>query len=368
MTDPHASSFIARTRQFLDREWKSICDSSGTPENDRLVPTHIRDAVRESINSKTKTYRYVLPTQLLAKSVDSSLDSRSVQVECGLTGPFDARSLCHKVIVPFDRANHNVLGGSSEPYVNNPLRIPAISASYRQAQKNKVGFDLLCTVLDFAQAKPNAVRSLFRFVLQTLWDRLGESQIVYPVPNRVSFPGAKSAITEFVRDPIGGVRLQTTAAALFRCIGDKFRLFKDVRTSSINAPDAATGRIADLECLDESETIVLGVEIKDRQLTLTQTQDKLPAIRAQGVREFLFLVQNGISGDDDAQVRRLIDEQFATGQNLYVCEFGSFLDACLILLGEDARRSLLTRIGEELDAQKVDLAHRQAWQRLMQKL
>src|SRR5579863_2057347 len=118
-------NFLQEARQRLRAEWNSIqAGESQLPAD--VLPTKISEAISRSIDSATKTYRYVLPTQLLAKLVDADLDCRCIQVGSGLKNSFDARSVCHEVIVPFDRENHGVLGGSAEPYLNNPLRIPAI--------------------------------------------------------------------------------------------------------------------------------------------------------------------------------------------------------------------------------------------------
>lgn len=102
----------------LANEWTSV--RAGTATVSQAVPQNIRDAIKRSVNSKGKTYRYVLPTQLIAKAVNPTLDCRSVQATSGLNGAFDARSVCDEVIVPFDRDNENVLGGSTEPYANVP--------------------------------------------------------------------------------------------------------------------------------------------------------------------------------------------------------------------------------------------------------
>src|SRR5438552_3214789 len=75
--------------------------------------------IRRCINARRKTYRYVLPTQLLAKLADPTIDCRCLQASRGDAGAFDARTVAHGVIVPFDRDNDKVLGGSAEPYVSN---------------------------------------------------------------------------------------------------------------------------------------------------------------------------------------------------------------------------------------------------------
>jgi hypothetical protein len=97
----------------LQQEWAATLNGTATISDE--VPQSIRDAIIRSINSKTKTYRYVLPTQLLAKATDSALDCRTIQANAQMIGAFDARSVCQDVIVPFDRATESVLGGSAEP-------------------------------------------------------------------------------------------------------------------------------------------------------------------------------------------------------------------------------------------------------------
>lgn len=75
-----------------------------------------------------KTYKYILITQLVAKSVDKEINALSLQASAPLEGAFDSRSLCHKVIVPFERKFlNNALGGSNEPYLNKPARFTQLS-------------------------------------------------------------------------------------------------------------------------------------------------------------------------------------------------------------------------------------------------
>jgi hypothetical protein len=155
--------------------------------------------------------------------------------------------------------------------------------------------------------------------------------------------------------------MQSVAVALFRTIGSRFNLFTEVHSANINAADAATGQVADLECKNPSGDIVLAVEVKDRQLTLVQTQEKVPAIRAKGISEFVFLVQGGISPDDVNNVEEIARKEFASGQNIYVSDFVQFFDTCLVLFGEQGRHAFLRAVGDALDENRADISHRRAW-------
>ncbi len=347
----------------LASEWLYVsAGRGGAPSG---IDSAIRDAIRRSINSKTKTYRYVLPTQLLSKLARPELDCRSVQAGSGLAGSFDARSICHGVVVPFDRENNNVLGGSSEPYLNNPLRIPAISPAARRAQKDKDGFGDLMKVLDYAQDNPQRLVELVRDVLAAIKDRLGEVSVTYPVPNRASLQQTRAMLADFLSDRTGGLRSQAVAVAIFRVIGIRFNLFAEVRESNVNAADASTRSAADLECVDEAGQTVMAVEVKDRQLELRQVQDKLPAARERGIRELLFLVQGGTAVEDAQGVADTITREFVTGQNVYVLEWEEFIGSCLVLFGEMGRREVLQQVGKELDQQKADIGHRRKWAELL---
>lgn len=357
-----AIGLVELVRGHLASEWLYV--TAGATVVTGIDP-ELRDAIRRSINSKTKTYRYVLPTQLLSKLARPELDCRSIQAGSGLTGSFDARSICHGVIVSFDRENNSVLGGSSEPYLNNPLRIPAIRPAARRAQKDKEGFDDLMKVLNYAQQNPQELIGLVREVLMAIQDRLAEVSVTYPVPNRVSLQQAQATLKDFLGDRSGGLRLQAVAVAIFRAIGERFKLFADVRSDNINAADASTGSAADLECVDDVGDIVMAVEVKDRHLTLRQMQDKLPAVREKGIREMLFLVQGGTAGDDAQDVATALSRQFVTGQNLYVLEWDEFLTSCLVLFGEAGRREFLKHVGKELDRQRADISHRRKWASLL---
>lgn len=360
------SALIEQARRILEVCWKETQTTTGPSEAPSL-PGPIRDAVGISINSATKSYRYVLPTQLLAKLADPSLDCRAVQESAKMPGSFDARTLCKDVIVPFDRAHHNVLGGSGDPYVSNPLRIPAITKEARSAQRDREGFDALCAVVDYVEKGKGDCKAVFQVALGTILGRLQKVKVLYPVPNRVSLSQATSLVESFLSQRTGGVRMQAVSAGLFRAIGEMFAIFERVVSKHVNVADLRTGSAADLECLASDGSVMIAVEVKDRQLTLTDVQDKLQTARQKGVRELLYLVRGIAKAKDAKDIEDLAQREFAAGQNVYVCKFSEFLHAAMILLQEKGRRIMLQRTGAELD-ERGDLSDRQTWGDLLASL
>ncbi len=366
MPSKHPGSLALDAKRILEGSWKHIQSGAGDRASGS-VPERIRDAIEKSINSSVKTYRYVLPTQLLAKLANPSLDCRVVQQSAEMEGSYDARTLCRKVIVPFDRENHKVLGGSGDPYVNNPLRIPAITKQHRSAQMHPEGFDALCEVLEYVENDQARCKTVFDIVLAVIFERLQKVEIVYPVPNRSSLAQVASVVATFLSHRTGGVRMQAVAAGLFGTLGATLAIFDRVVSRHVNAADLRTGSAADLECLAEDGSVVMAVEVKDRELTVTDLQDKLESARQKGVQELLYLVRGMVRSSDAEKVKDISVRQFATGQNIYVCDFTQFLHSALIILREKGRRLMLQNIGVELD-KRADLSDRQAWRDLLASL
>jgi len=108
----------AKAEEIILRAYRTKCQKSDD----------ITAGIKKVLNGSHKTYKYVLVTGILAKAVNSSANPIALQAGAPLTGAFDARSLCHKVLVPFERNFlDNVLGGSNEPFLNKPARFTHLS-------------------------------------------------------------------------------------------------------------------------------------------------------------------------------------------------------------------------------------------------
>jgi len=360
-----AGWLAARAAELLAEAWARVCaeaEQAGTLASGQIEPRLRRD-IRAAVNSSTKSYRYVLPTQLIAKLADVCLDCQCLQMTRGGAGAFDARTVAHGVVVPFDQQNHCVLGGSPEPYVNNPLRVPEVSPRYRRAQKNKRDWDALCRVLSLVQKDPSGrkAQAVLDHVLREIRVRLNEVAVTYSAPQRISLDGLMSVLRDYLRHPSGGDRLLAATAGLFSVLGRLFHLCREVRRANISAADAATGLLADLECVGEDGTMVFAVEVKDRELTITHLTSKMAGVRQKQVTELFFIAQSGVARGDRKAVEAQVAREFAGGHNIYLTDFQTLARSALALLGERGRREFALEVGRQLEAFKSDLVHRRAW-------
>lgn len=361
------ADLVEKCRDVLKREWEKVSSSEGLLETGNNLTNDFIEVIARSINSKTKSYRYVLPTQLVAKLADPGLDCRCLQAGRGGDGAFDARSVAHKVIVPFDKANENVLGGSPEPYVNNPLRRPELSRKYRNQQKDKAGWDDLCLIVETIENERSQELTLtiFRRTLSEIYRRLTQTRVTYSVPKRISTNQLLGMIDAFIKVGSGGDRVLTISTALLETVGEVFNIFSEVRRFNINAADASSGLVADIECCNTNGEIVLVVEVKDKQLTFNQIQDKLPAIRSRSVSEILFLAQKGVVFENGSKIEDLVEKEFASGQNIYILKLTDLLPTLFVFIGEEGRRRFMNKVGEVLDKYGSRFRDRRHWAALL---
>lgn len=122
----------------------------------------ISGQIKTIINGTHKTYKYILVNGLLAKATNPKANPLALQAGSQLEGAFDARSLCHKVLVPFERTFlQNALGGSNEPFLNKPARFPELSSTNAVRKgKDKATLLSIIDVLENISASDDALAYL----------------------------------------------------------------------------------------------------------------------------------------------------------------------------------------------------------------
>jgi len=227
----------------------------------------------------------------------------------------------------------------------------------------------LIFVLDLVQSRDEAhfTKQVFDQVLFEIRKLLEDVTVIYPTPSRISLEQTQKLIRDFLSERSGGERLEAVATSLFRTIAEKFKLFDQVKREKVNAADASSGMVADIECYLNDE-IVLLVEVKDRSLNLTQLNAKVDIARSNRIRELLFMAEQGVQESNKEDIKKKISQEFTSGQNIYVIDLLSFSTGIMILLGETGRVHFLNKIGSELEKSKSSIKHRKAWANLLREI
>jgi hypothetical protein len=345
-----------KARDELEKLWETVL-------NDEALTAP--DPVSRLINHDQVSIRFCLPTQLLGKLTDHSLDAMSLQRGDGSDGKWDPRGFASQVIVPWNRKNQNVLGASGDPYVSNPLRRPRVDSGLDQAG-DREGWENLGTLLTQVQEKndPEHTKQAVIQVLTAIRERLKELTFVYVLPDRISRDQAVGLAKQFLSEKSGGDRGVAVAAAAFEAIRERLGHYTEVRRGVVNASDAATLAAGDLECTDHNGEIILAVEVKERLIRLEDVQAALIKAREAGVKE-LIICSHGPAEKDYATISSAIDNAWASGTNIYSVTIGDFLLNVLPILGEQGGKSFIANVGKQLDKFNTQPKHRKAWKELL---
>ena len=347
-------------KRVLGILWLEINDSDGSD----FCP-ELKDTLITIINSDTMTYRYAPITQLLAKSVYPALDCRCIQKNRSriTLGNFDARSVCHKVIIPWEAEIDRPLGGSKEPYTNNPFRVHEFSEALGSNQKNKKHWSLLVGLFQYIEDNPEISGPALRQVILEI-KKARETQVVeYPSIPRISLFGGMKLVADFLAVKSGGERLQLICYALMLAMKDKFGLYDDVKTAKINAADTYDRKPADVVCYKSNE-IVMAIEVKDTNLDTHMFESSVRNSRFSSVKELMFFVRND-HPFDISSFRTKIDSAFTSGVNVYIVNHEEFLASIFMLIGEEGRTVFASCVVEAMDVMNVSFNTKKDWANLL---
>ncbi len=143
----------SKNEMTAPRELDSAWEASSIP-NTIEINAIIADKITEIMANHDLTYRYILVTGILGKIVNPDIHPRALQKRSLLKGAYDARSLCHKVVVPFEHSKGDLWGLSNEPFLNKPARHPELDKNNPQL-RDKIGAGLAHDVLEWADTSSN---------------------------------------------------------------------------------------------------------------------------------------------------------------------------------------------------------------------
>lgn len=143
------------------------------------------------IDNTHLTFKYILFTAVLAKATDSSINPLCLQKKSELPGAYDARTVCHKVVVPFEMETlEKALGGSNEPFLNKPARFPELDKNNAVRRGNDQELlDALCDNLPTIQTSEDAYECLIYLLRKLIVIREEKKQrAIFSLPDSANLP------------------------------------------------------------------------------------------------------------------------------------------------------------------------------------
>lgn len=262
----------------------------------REIPATEWDSeIRTIIQGKHLTFRYILVTALLGKATNPNINALSLQAGADVEGAYDARSLCHGVVVPIERQLlSRSLGGSNEPFLNKPARFPTISISNAvRAGRDRELLLILHKVLSEVGTSEQAFSSLCNAMRYTIARQVARTER-FPQLSQSADSHLKiiEFVDAFVIRSIEGQVAAILSGTILSTYFDQLEGF-EVTVHPVNQSGASSNEVADVD-IKKNGKIFVAVEVKDKQFNEQDVDHAAFKASQYGLKSITFVI--GVNG------------------------------------------------------------------------
>lgn len=237
------------------------------------------------------TFKYIMTNALLAKATNPEINPLCLQVKSTLDGAYDARSLCHNVLVPFEREKlANALGGSNEPFLNKPARFPNLSNNnaVRRGNDQKL-LDLLCSFLPQIETQEEAFDALSDAVFFAVCIAREKAQIfsvqAQRVPDNIEI---SNIVDSLLSESFEGQTLALVVGGLMRLLAYSLKGDTRVEVHVVNQCGASSKEVSDIDVYLEDQ-LLYAIEAKDKLFTAQDVDHAVAKVAAVGHNRLMFV-------------------------------------------------------------------------------
>lgn len=258
--------------------------------------------IEKVLRGSHKTYRYVLVTALLAKSTNSEIDALSLQAGDESEGAYDARSLCHTVIVPFERKYYpNGIGGSNEPFLNKPARFTRLSEDNAVRRGNDM--EILKMVITILSSIKSA-KSAFLYLSSAIYDI---AQISKEKEEKYTFPALdipQATLPQTTLDYIVALTKQSFEGEISPLVVSALEhLYYEgtnkVIPHKVNESGTSSKEVGDIDVFTSSDELLSSIEVKDKDFTKEDVEHAIHKFALSKVEKSLFIFGRKVNFDKD---------------------------------------------------------------------
>ncbi len=252
-------------------------------------PTGEYQPLKDVLLGDHLTYRYILFTGIVAKNVDTSINPLTLQKGSELEGAYDARSVCHKAVVPMERAiMGGRLGESNEPFLNKPARFKELSKdnAVRKGRDQKLLFSSIEALSslngDNASEMLNlAVFYIFQRPSRDVDDLLSDGD--------TSLIAIHNFIDQTVSVSDEGQSAVVCVGAALTLMAKSFNENMTVKVHPVNQAGSSSKEIGDID-VEVNGKAVFTVEVKDKEFTSDDVDHAVKKAVQGGLKSLYFVM------------------------------------------------------------------------------
>ena len=242
------------------------------------------------IDNTHLTFKYVLFTAILSKATDVTINTLCLQKKSKLPGAYDARTVCHKVIVPFEMETlEKVLGGSNEPFLNKPARYEELDKSNAVRRGNdQMLLNALCDNLPLIHTSEDAYECLVYLLRKLILLRdANKTLTIFSVPESSNLPAKLMTYIETaLSQSFEGEVLTLLVAGVYHLFFRGENALVEVHP--VNQCGASGREISDLDVYVDG-VLISSNELKDKNYTESDVRHAADKVIQAGGDRMLFI-------------------------------------------------------------------------------
>lgn len=270
----------------------------------RAQPTlELTMMLKRVILGSHKTYRYVLVTNLLAKAVNSKANALSLQAGAPIRGAFDSRTLCHDVVVEFERKNLvNALGASNEPYLNKPARYTHLSKdnAVRRGNDREILNTLIAIAKKVNAGGSNLAFECLSYCFVLLEKVIANNELLNTVHTIITpdLIDIYRYVARYIEESFEGETcaaiVGTVEKQFYSCLKGEYR----VEVHKVNECGASSKEVGDIDVF-EKDKCFYSIEVKDKAFTVYDVEHAFNKMIAAHVKRGSFVYGPRATFDED---------------------------------------------------------------------
>lgn len=262
------------------------------------IPENTLSLLNTILNGSNITFVYMLFTALLAKATDEQIDPFILQISgTARTNlrSYDARSLCHNVVVPFEREHlAGVMGGSNEPFLNKPARYQKICESNPTRTKNLQ--KALCNLLSYITSSQIA-KSILYELLTRLEKKKSEKKKSEEIIKKSLIDKKEGTVALILEEFLalasdcsyGGATATVTAVLSLKLLFEATNSEFHVCAHPLNESGASSKETSDIDIKNLNDDVVLTMEVKDKTFTVSDVEHAARKVSSSKIAHTTFL-------------------------------------------------------------------------------
>lgn len=283
--------------------------------------------IDEILDNTHLTFKYILFTAILSKATDSAINPLALQAKSTLPGAYDARTICHKVIVPFEISTLNkALGGSNEPFLNKPARFTELSKTNAVRKgRDQTLLNSLCDNLP--NINQNEAFICLVYIIQKLLiiksqkEKLLKIQVDNSKNNTIQFI---KTINQLLAQSYEGEVLTLIVAGLYTLLYNQNPNIV-VEVHPVNQSGASSKEVSDLDIYDSGKLIIAN-ELKDKIYNEYDIRHAMDKVITAGGNKMFFIEGPRASYKSETDIAEIVSEYASSGYLLTVISYNEFIN------------------------------------------